>query len=230
VPARISFGTRLYSLVAQTDVSGIWAISREERLRTYLAGIGLDLVLGSALILVRMARDAHDRADHVIAAAIVLILVGIAGQFQLFMRTDMYFVAADLLRARNLFEDATVQLIYTLRSAVGKAAGTYPLARLPRHEQRAVRSYAVVMVLGTLAALAVFAVYLLPALVILLIHGADRLASGISAGSIPRAVDGAVTLAVEGGTQLIVIVLILRSRAPWISSLRARLHQPDQSA
>jgi hypothetical protein len=230
VPARISFGTRLYSLVAQTDISGMWASSRGDRLRTYLAGMGLDLVLGSVLILIRAARGTGGRADHVMAAAVVLIGVGVAGQFQLFMRTDMYFVAAHLLRARNLFEDATVQLIHALRSAIGRAPGAHPLAGLPRGEQRVVRVYGVVMVLGTLVALAVFAVYLLPALVILLIHGADRLDGGISSGDVPMALDGAVTLVVEGGTQLLVVVLMLRSRVPWISSLRARMRRDLNAA
>jgi putative peptide zinc metalloprotease protein len=109
VPARISFGTRLYWLAAQTDVSGMWAASPGERLRTYLAGMGMDLVFGSALVLERAVRVAGGTLDHVIAAAVVLILIGVAGQFELFVRTDMYFVAAHLLRARNLFEDATLQ-------------------------------------------------------------------------------------------------------------------------
>jgi putative peptide zinc metalloprotease protein len=230
VPARISFGTRLYSLVAQTDVSGVWALSGRERMRTYLAGMGLDLVLGSTLILVRAVRGVDDRADHVMAAAVVLILVGIAGQFQLFMRTDMYFVAAHLLRARNLFEDATVQLIYALRCLVLKVPGPHPLTGLPSREHRVVKLYSVLMILGTLAALAVFALYLLPAMVILLVRGADRLAAGISSGSGPMAVDGGATLLVEGGTELFVLVLLLRSRMPWIRSLRGRLRRSDDPA
>jgi putative peptide zinc metalloprotease protein len=229
VPARISFGTRLYSLVAQTDVSGMWAAARAERLRTYLAGMGLDLVLASVLILARAADPGQAWPGRVMAAAVVMLIVGVAGQFQLFMRTDMYFVAADLLRARNLFEDSAVQLVHLLRVAVRRAPGTHPLAGLPRREHRVVKAYGLVMVAGTAAALAVFAVYLLPALVVLLDRGAHRLADGISSGNVPVAADGGVTLVVEGGTELVVVLLMLRSRLPWIRSLRGRLRPPDQA-
>jgi putative peptide zinc metalloprotease protein len=225
VPARISFGTRLYSLVAQTDVSGMWAASPRERLRTYLAGTGMDLVFGSVLVLERAVRIVGGTLDHVIAAAVVIILSGIAGQFELFIRTDMYFVAAHLLRARNLFEDATVEFVHTLRSLISKVPGAHPLAGLPDRERRVVRAYSLIMVLGTLAALTVFAVYLLPALVILLARGAHRLVEGISYGNFPLALDGGATLVVVGGTELLVVVLMLRSRMPWINSLRGRLRQ-----
>ena len=89
VPARISFSTRLHWLAAQTDVSGMWAASPGERLRPYLAGMSMDLVFGSALVLERAVRVAGGTLDRVIAAEIVFILIGIAAQFQLFTRTEM---------------------------------------------------------------------------------------------------------------------------------------------
>jgi putative peptide zinc metalloprotease protein len=225
VPARISFGTRLYWLAAQTDVSGLWTASPAERLRTYLAGVGMDLVFGSVLVLVRVLRLAGGALDHLIAAAVVIILIGIADQFLLFTRTDMYFVAAHLFRARNLFEDATVQFAHILRSLTGQAPGPHPLADLPDRERRVVRAYSLIMVLGTLAALTVLAGYLLPSMVTLLARGAHRLAEGISDGSFPLALDGGTTLVLAGGTELLIVVLILRSRMTWINSLRARLRQ-----
>jgi putative peptide zinc metalloprotease protein len=230
VPARISFGTRLYSLVAQTDVSGMWAASGPERLRTYLAGMGLDVVLASILILVRSAAGADNPADHVLAASVVIIIVGVAGQFQLFMRTDIYFVAAHVLKARNLFEDASVQLLHMLRSVLRRASSEHPLSQLPSAERRVVKTYAAIMITGTAGALAVFAAYLLPALVTLLIRGGQRLAAGIGAGDVPMAVDGGVTLLVEGGTEVLVVVLMLKSRMPYIARLRSRLRAAPGSS
>ncbi len=226
VPARISLGTRLYSLVVQTDVSGVWGASRRERLRTYLAGIGLDLVLASLVILLRTVRTADDTLDQVLAAAVVLIIVGIAGQFQLFMRTDMYFVVADLLRARNLFEDATVYLVDRYRSLVRRRISKDhqdPLGPLSQRERRVVTFYAWFMIGGTVCALAVFAVYLLPALVLLFIHAVENLAAGLQDRNLGQALDGGATLLIEGGTQLLVIFLIVRSRTQWARNLRARL-------
>lgn len=222
VPGRITLGTRLYWLAVQTDVSGMWAASPRERLRTYLAGMGMDLVLGSALVLERTVCVFGGAVDHVIAAAVVLIIIGVAGQFELFVRSDMYFVAAHLLKARNLFEDATLQCIHVLRSLIGKAPRVHPLAGLPDRERRVVRGYSLVMVIGTAAALTIFAEYLFPAIIILLARGVHRLTEGLSHGNAPLALDGGVTVVVEGGFELLVAVLILRSRMPWINALRAR--------
>lgn len=225
VPARISLGTRLYSLVAQTDVSGMWAASRADRMRTYLAGMGMDLVLGSVLILARLLSGADGWPNHVMAAAVVLILTGIAGQFQLFLRTDLYFIAADWLKARNLFEDATVQLGHTVRSWTRQGHNAHPLAGLLPGERRVVKGYCVVMIAGTLVSLTVFAAYLLPALVLLLIRAAHHLSGGIASHHVMVALDGAITIVVESGTELLVAILALRSLPPWLRRLRCRLSQ-----
>ena len=230
VPARISFGTRLYSLVAQTDVSGMWAASPRERLRTYLAGMVLDLVLAGTLVLIREALGVNGRLDHVLAAAVVIILIGIAGQFQLFMRTDVYFVAAHFLKARNLQEDATVHLIYSLQSMIRKEPEKHPLASLPGHERRVVKAYSLVMIVGTAGALAFFAAYLLPALVLLLVHGAYRMFHGATSGNPLMALDGTATVLVEGGTQLLIVMLFLRSRASWSRGIRNRYQRPKTRA
>jgi len=230
VPARISFGTRLYSLVAQTDVSGLWAASRADRMRTYLAGMGMDLVLGSALVLARTFSAAGGWADRVMAAAVVVIIAGIAGQFQLFLRTDLYFVTAEWLRARNLFEDAAVQFAHTVRSWTRRPGrGEHPLAALPPGERRVVTGYCVVMVAGTLVSLTVFAAYLLPALVLLLVRAGHGLSGGIASGHVLAVLDGAATLVVGGGTELLIAIIALRSLPPWLRRLRGRLNTSAES-
>lgn len=133
MPARISLGTRLYSLVAQTDVSGMWVASRADRMRTYLAGMGMDLVLGSVLVLARLLSGADGWPNHVMAAAVTLW--------------------------------------------------------------------------GTLVSLTVFAAYLLPALVLQLIRAAHHLSGGIAFHHIMVALDGAITLVIEGGTEVISVKL-----------------------
>jgi hypothetical protein len=62
----------------------------------------------------------------------------------------------------------------------------------------------------------------------LLARGTHRLAEGISHGDVPLTLDGGVTLVVEGGFELLIVVLILRSRIPWINTLRARLRLTAQ--
>jgi hypothetical protein len=224
VPGRISLGTRLYSLVAQTDVSGLWVATRRERIRTYLAGMVLDVTWIAVLVLLRAA-GLPEWPDRLAGAAVVLLLIGVAGQFQLFMRTDVYFVAAELVNARNLFEDATVLVLHALRGVLRRDRSEHPLGHLAPRERRAVTVYAWIMVIGSFAALAVFAAYLLPALVLLLVHAYGHVVDGLATGSQRLLIDGIVTMVVEGGTQVLVLTLFIRSRRAWWTALRRRFDE-----
>lgn len=234
VPARISLGTRLYSLVAQTDMSGMWAVSRRERLRAYLAGMASDLILLGLLTLLIASNSAGAATERVASAAVILLLIGLANQFQLFMRTDLYFVLSELLRSRNLFEDATVYLVSRVQR-VGQAVGgrkdsrtvSDPLEHLSAREARIVRAYAWFMLLGTAVALTAFCSLLLPALVVLFIEAARRISEGLATDQLRLVLDGGLTIAIEGGTQLLFLVVLVRSRGAWFRRLRNRTRPQD---
>src|SRR5215471_17865569 len=55
VSSRMGIGTRLWVLVAETDMSGIWLASRRQRCLAFLAGAALDAVMASGLLLVVFA-------------------------------------------------------------------------------------------------------------------------------------------------------------------------------
>jgi putative peptide zinc metalloprotease protein len=74
VPARLSLGTRLQFLTAQTDVTGVWTQQRRIRLTVYLAGIVVDLVTaGLGLTVLVSAGSAMPAiASRIIEATILL--------------------------------------------------------------------------------------------------------------------------------------------------------------
>lgn len=56
-PARMTLSTRLQFLVAQTDVSGVWAAPRRTRMTVYLAGIAVQVGVAGCCLLVLGAAD-----------------------------------------------------------------------------------------------------------------------------------------------------------------------------
>ncbi|MGE5156217.1 MAG: hypothetical protein ACM3JP_01835, partial [Betaproteobacteria bacterium] len=177
VPGRMSLGTRLQFLVAQTDVSGIWAAPRRQRLIVYLAGPTVNLVVAAVAIMARAAAPPGTGVDRVAADLAMLALVLIAPQFLLFMRTDLYFVLQDLTGCRNLYADGSAQIRWWARRARTRLrpgrrdanpTGPDPSAGLAPGERRAVRLYAWLLAIGTTVCLAVAAGVSLPFAVALL--------------------------------------------------------------
>ncbi|MEG3636041.1 zinc metalloprotease [Micromonospora palythoicola] len=205
-PGRISLGTRLQFLVAQTDVSGVWAAPRRDRLAVYLAGIATNLVIWAGTVLVRATGGAGP-ADGLLAAVGLLSLGLVPVQFLVFMRTDIYFVLQDVTGCANLYADGSAYLRHLARRfRRATDPGEDPSRRLTARERRAVRAYAVVLVGGTVACLAVAALVTLPVTVTVLTSAVGTMLAGGSAGDLFDA--GAVAA-------ISVAFVVLWTRAWW---------------
>ncbi|HEY3956911.1 MAG TPA: hypothetical protein VGM53_26370 [Streptosporangiaceae bacterium] len=217
VPARISLSTRLIFLTAQTAAPLMWLAQRKQRFCFYLAGMTCDLVLAAVSALVAAECRSGTWPAAIASSATLILLLGVASQFAFCLRTDVYLVIQELLRCRNLFEDARGYARYRVGRVRARIRGTCPPANptleLPEHERRPVRAYAAVMVAGSAGLLALTAVYALPISIALYV----RAAAGVLSGQPWRFADGLATLVFEGGTQLLLISLLLRrwrQRAP----------------
>ncbi|MDO3700135.1 hypothetical protein Q3W71_00380 [Micromonospora sp. C28SCA-DRY-2] len=219
-PARIRFATRLHHLVLETDVTAIWSVPRRHRYRVYLSGLLWDLAVVCGALLVIAYAEPHPLVARLLAAVVLVIVMSMAVQLHVYMRTDLYFVLLDLLRCRNLFHDGLAYARHLLRrcghaALPGRvaAAGADPSAELPPYERRAVRIYSAAVVLGSTVALASFAGFGLP----ILLHGAVQAGSAVVAGAtgggLLPAVDGALVLAVEGTLQAIFLGTLYRRHA-----------------
>jgi hypothetical protein len=204
VPARMSLGTRLQFLVAQTDISGIELAARRHRMTAYLAGLAVNLTVVCLAVLARAAVPAGSAAADVLGVAATMAVLPIPFELMVFMRTDVYFVLQDLSGCRDLHGQGRAYARYRARRATAFARrsvpGPDPSADLPEHERRAVRWYTVVLVAGSAACLAAFAGITLPADLTMLVRAARRAAAGNSPA---RRADGAVVLLVLGGAQLL---------------------------
>ncbi|PSL52826.1 hypothetical protein B0I31_111113 [Saccharothrix carnea] len=211
-PARIGFSTRLHYLVVQTDVTAIWAVPRRARLRVYLAGMKWDAFLVTGCVLVVAHAGLPVGVDRVLAALALVVLLSMAVQVQVYMRTDLYYVLMEWLRGRNVFQDALAYLRHLVRR------GPDPTADLPARERRAVRVYAVAMAVGSAISLSVFALYGLPIVITGVVGAFTGLLGGI--GDPWRVVDSALVIAVECVLQTAFLIAFHRGHRHWFTRRR----------
>jgi putative peptide zinc metalloprotease protein len=230
VHARIGLGTRLQFLAAQTTVTGLWGAPRRVRLRVYAAGMISDLVIGSGCLIAILTLPRGGLASRALEAVVLGIFLAIAQQFAFFMRTDVYLIVQELVRCKNLYGDALSYARYACRRIAvtfrEESPPADPSVNLPPHERVPVRIYSAFLVLGSLAALAVFFLYGGPILVELFVKAIHSIDAGIQGGNVADIADGGVVLCVEGSLQVLLVTMLVRKHGPkmraWLSRSPSR--------
>lgn len=230
VPARISWGTRLFDLVAQTSMPGVWAVGGRLRMRCYLAGIGFDVAFGSALIAAEATGSLPSLAGRFVRATVALLVLGLAMQLLVFKRTDVYFVLADLLRARNLHDDACVYLLTRGATVLSwLRPDRTPVSRqsaaevMDGREYRLVRHYAWFMLAGSVASALALVAFIAPAVAALISRSVGQLTAGLSRPDYAHAADAGAAIAILIGSWVFFLIVFVRSRGPWWRRVRAGL-------
>lgn len=226
VSAYVNLGTRLHDLVLQTNVTGLWAIPRNKRYRVYLAGIAWDLIPISVAILLLAHADIPLVVRNILSTLILLNFFGVIWQFQFYMRTDIYFVVLSLMRCYSLFDDSLAYLRYlfnlikrSLFSKQSEDPTENPLKYLSPRDQWKVKSYTILMILGSSISLAIFFAYGIPILVILFIEAFHSVQQGIDQSQTMLVLDGLVVILVEGTFQLVFVVTFLKNRRKRLSQI-----------
>jgi hypothetical protein len=119
VRSRLSISRRLFAIVYQTDLTGLWGVPRRQRIVPIAAGMISDAaILGGLLVAEQsMTGRAHPLVLAVVRAVVLLKVTGLVFQIEIFMRTDLYALFALATRSRNLW--ATKGAV--ARNAVGRA-------------------------------------------------------------------------------------------------------------
>ncbi|HXL89809.1 MAG TPA: hypothetical protein VN969_12700 [Streptosporangiaceae bacterium] len=181
VPAQTRLATRLQFLAVETDVSGVWAAPRRVRVTVYLAGMCIELVIAAGCLLILGLAHPHGLAGQMLSITLAESVLFLPSQLLVFMRTDVYFLLQDLAGCANLYADGSAYVRDLARRAVGRRAtgrGNPPGRDLPDRERRAVRCYAWLLLVGTIACLADAAFIAVPATIALLVRGATELDRG----------------------------------------------------
>lgn len=143
----LNISHRLYFLVAQTDMTSVRTLPRNQRYSPYLAGMTCDVTLFLICLLWELFRPS---SSFPVALSYV-ILAGFLTQFAFFMRTDIYFVFTNFFRLGNLMQDSQHMLMNLLYSLLRRPQ-RYDLSSISHRELFFIRFYAIFYALGVIIA------------------------------------------------------------------------------
>jgi hypothetical protein len=152
VPSRIGIGNRLWILVAETDLTGLWAVPRNQRYLPILAGPISDGVFASLLVFLLYAQ-AHGSLGlssglvEIIRAGLLLYLMRLIWQFFFFVRTDVYYLITVFFGCKNLMKD-TQRFLRNRLSSLVRCRPEEDQSRIPAAEMRVVKAYSILWLLG----------------------------------------------------------------------------------
>ncbi len=188
--AGLAISHRMFFPVLQTDLTDLWLADKRQRYLAYAAGMASDVVLAGAVVAVLWLHDRGvlplpDLAHRAGKLTVLIAGAGVLWQFNFFLRTDVYYMIANLCDCKNLAGDTTAYLKSQLRRLL-KGAGPRALVGVTDRELRVIRVYSVFFLVGTASLVLLGAAYLLGVLYVLLTGGkSDFLASRWTGGFRP---------------------------------------------
>lgn len=96
----------------ETRSDAIYLHKKRKRYRFYLAGMLGDMVFVAAFVNLKsiLALLNINVSSQLIDLCILQTIIGIIFQFNIFLKTDLYFVLADLLNKDNLYTDSGIMI------------------------------------------------------------------------------------------------------------------------
>jgi hypothetical protein len=157
VGSRLGISHRLWTLVAETDMSGLWGVPRNRRYLPLLAGPLVDAASASLLILTLFAQhrgwlSVPGGLARLLPAMLLVYLLSLLWQCFFFVRTDFYYAIANFFNCKSLLGDTEAFLRNRLASAV-PFLRVVDQSHIPEREMRVVRAYTFVWIVGRLLAL-----------------------------------------------------------------------------
>jgi len=218
VPVRLGFGHRLWILVAETDLTGMWMAPKRRRYLAFFAGPIIDLTSAAALVFVLSAQhrgwiDLSPTLTQLVGAVFLSYLLRLMWQCFVFVRTDFYYVIATALDCKSLLADTEDLLRHRWARMRRKAVAPLDQSQIPPRELRAVRAYAFVWLGGRALAFASLIFISVPILVGYLGEvGRAVEGHGSSYSAVDLVALAAVSLAVQGTGFVMWIRSLLRGR------------------
>ncbi len=168
VKSRFGISNRLWVLVAETDMTGLWAQPKNQRYLPMLAGPIFDAFFGSLIVLLLFAGSLGQIAlspnlVEVARATLFLCLFRILFQCFFFVRTDFYFVLTNYFGCKNLMSDTE----NFVRNQFRRLLRLKPLidqSHIPARERTVISTFSFLWLAGRGLALAALFLVTLPVL------------------------------------------------------------------
>ncbi|MEW9550583.1 hypothetical protein [Nonomuraea sp. NPDC050783] len=150
--SRLGVSNRYLYVVFETRMNGLLSVPRAKRYLPFLAGMACDLVVFAALVLVadltRQPGGAFSMTGRVALALAFTVVVRFAWQFQLYLRTDLYYVFATALNCHDLHDASTALLRNRLWRLLGRTGRLVDERQWSEHDRRVGRWYGPFIGLG----------------------------------------------------------------------------------
>jgi hypothetical protein len=124
LPTRMGVSNRLTYIVFETQLNGLKSVPRRARYLPFLAGLVCDGVvfcsLGLTAELTRQGNGSFSLAGRLCLALAFTVIMRMAWQLQLYLRTDLYYVFATVLSCHDLHDASTALLRNRIWRALGR--------------------------------------------------------------------------------------------------------------
>jgi putative peptide zinc metalloprotease protein len=113
IKPRYGFGNRLWIIVAESDLSGIMALPKSQRYLPMLAGVLVDVLFiafATILLHILLSCGSGGFTIQVCQAFILELFAGIVWQFDIFVKTDVYFVLCNYFSHPDLDNEARIYI------------------------------------------------------------------------------------------------------------------------
>ncbi|HTI81053.1 MAG TPA: hypothetical protein VL614_11450 [Acetobacteraceae bacterium] len=162
IKSKYGLSNRLWMIVAESDLTGILTLPRSQRYFPMLAGLMADMLWASLLtilIKILLTVGADTFAVQLVQALVLDIIISMRWQFNIFIKTDIYFVVCNYFRHPDLDGDARRYLGNLLHRVT---LGRYGMAATGGFQSlMAVRVFSAIWILGRImSALVLFGVFL----------------------------------------------------------------------
>jgi putative peptide zinc metalloprotease protein len=158
VNSRLGISSRMWVLVAETDMTGLWSVPKNQRYLPMLAGPVIDVVSASLISLMLFAQHRGWIALPALVvqlsmAMVFVYMMRLLWQCFFFVRTDFYFVIATFFGCKSLMQDTRVYIGNLRRRLFGSATPLTDQSHIPKTERRVISAYAWIWFLGRAVAL-----------------------------------------------------------------------------
>jgi hypothetical protein len=162
--SKYGIGNRLWNIVAESDLTGILALPKSQRYLPLLAGLLVDILVIALLTILLSALLRHGAGAftvQIVQAFVLEIVIGIAWQFNVFVKTDIYFVICNYLSYPDLDRDARTYLYDLLYRVSSGRFGRKAASGLFRNPI-ALRAFSAIWMVGRILSLLILFCVFLP--------------------------------------------------------------------
>jgi putative peptide zinc metalloprotease protein len=177
IKSRYGFGNRLWSIVAESDLTALLSLPKSQRYFPMLAGLLVDVVCISLLTLllaVMLRNGAGPYAVQITQAFVLEIWIGMAWQCNIFVKTDVYFLLSNFFSYPDIDNDARIYINHLTHRLTFGLLGSAASTSTPRN-RLGVQIFAAIWLLGRILSLFILLGVFLPTMARYLISAIEML-------------------------------------------------------